>query len=181
MMMQMLFAGGAMVFTDNVRAEDEDNPRGYFEHKLVAALQKESSWVAQATGKAVKVISQLLPHLPSDFSYKIIFMERPLDEVIESQRIMLARSGRSGAQLSCVALKRVFNNQLLRVGFWLAEHPNFTVLRLQYHNVLRDPLSAARSVTTFLDLKLATDKMSAVVDHRFYRQRLADGVSLDTQ
>ena len=42
----------------------------------------------------------LVPELPVDRPYRIVFMERELDEVLASQSTMLARSGRSGATRS---------------------------------------------------------------------------------
>ena len=60
LMMQMLAAGGVPVLTDGVRAPDADNPRGYFEFEPVKRTKRDASWVAQARGKAVKVVYPLL-------------------------------------------------------------------------------------------------------------------------
>ena len=40
MMMKMLDAGGIAPIIDNVRAADEDNPKGYYEFERVKALDK---------------------------------------------------------------------------------------------------------------------------------------------
>ena len=95
MLMQMLAAGGIPPLSDGERLPDDDNPRGYFELESVKRLQKDSSWLSDAQGKAVKIIAQLLPNLPQ-LNYRLIFMDRDLDEVIESQRRMLLRNGRQG-------------------------------------------------------------------------------------
>ena len=94
MMMKVLEAGGMQVFTDNLRIADEDNPKGYFELEQVKALKDgDDSWVRDAPGKVVKVISSLLEYLPSTYKYKIVFMRREIAEILASQKQMLIRRG----------------------------------------------------------------------------------------
>ena len=79
LMMSMLAAGGIPILTDQQRRADEDNPQGYYEFERVKRLEKgDTGWLAGSQGKAVKVISALLPFLPPNYSYRVIFMERPL-------------------------------------------------------------------------------------------------------
>ena len=93
MMMQMLAAGGLEIFTDNERKADENNKKGYYEHEAVKNLAKNKSWLPQADGKAVKIITQLISHLPLNYRYKIIFMEREITEILSSQQKMLRQIG----------------------------------------------------------------------------------------
>ena len=90
-MMQMLAAGGMPLLTDQEREADIDNPRGYCEWQPAKLLPKQPHRIDEAEGKAVKVISQLLLSLPLGRSNKLIFMERPLPEVLASQDQMLKR------------------------------------------------------------------------------------------
>jgi len=94
MMMKMLEAGGMAVLTDNIRTADQDNPRGYYEFERVKQIEHDTAWLPEAQGKAVKMIAGLLKHLPADYVYKIIFMQRDMDEVLASQRQMLVRRGK---------------------------------------------------------------------------------------
>src|ERR1041384_1116574 len=90
MMMRMLAEGGVPVITDELRRPDSDNPKGYFELEPVRQMTDGNvTWLENAGGKAVKVISALLEHLPSNHSYKVIFLERDLHEILASQRKML--------------------------------------------------------------------------------------------
>ena len=50
--------------------------------------------IEQAAGKAVKVISALLPSLPGKHRYKILYLLRPTTQVVDSQWAMLARQGK---------------------------------------------------------------------------------------
>jgi len=93
LMMQMLRAGGIELLTDAKRAADEDNPEGYWEWEAIKKLPKNPRLIEQAEGKAVKVISALLPSLPGKHRYTIIYMVRPTEQVVDSQWAMLARKG----------------------------------------------------------------------------------------
>src|SRR5262245_12033356 len=93
LMMQMLQAGGLPILCDQVRAADDDNPRGYLEFEKVRQLAKDAGWMNQADGKVLKVVSLLLYHLPPGFEYRVVFMRRNLDEILRSQEKMLNRRG----------------------------------------------------------------------------------------
>src|SRR5438876_12209503 len=97
LMMQMLDSGGVEVVTDHVRAADTDNPRGYHEFEKVKRIKQDASWLPLTRGKALKMVSQLLYDLPPGENYRIIFMERDLDEVLRSQEKMLERLNRPAA------------------------------------------------------------------------------------
>ena len=64
LLMQVLDAGGVEVVTDNLRTADTDNPRGYYEFEKVKQVKRDVSWLPEIRGKAVKMVSQLLPDLP---------------------------------------------------------------------------------------------------------------------
>ena len=84
LMMQMLEAGGMPVLTDGIRDADEDNPRGYYELEAVKRTKDDPAWLHGAPGKVVKMIYLLLYDLPTTYNYRIIFMRRPLSEVVAS-------------------------------------------------------------------------------------------------
>ena len=72
MLMKMLAAGGIEPITDGERLADDDNPGGYYEFEKVKQLERDASWLWQAGGKSLKVISQLLDKLPTDRRYKVV-------------------------------------------------------------------------------------------------------------
>ena len=57
MMMQMLRAGGLTCLTDELREADISNPKGYFEFEKVKGLRADNSWLPEAKGKVIKIIS----------------------------------------------------------------------------------------------------------------------------
>jgi hypothetical protein len=171
LMMQMLAAGGVPILSDGERVPDADNPRGYCEWERIKQLPKEPACIAEAEGKAVKVISQLLFALPAGHNYQIVFMERPLPEVVASQAEMIRRRGTTGAPLPEAALIAGLRAHLNQVNAWLAQKPDIQVSRLQYHSVLRDPRAAAENVQSFLQRALDVEAMARQVDQSLYRQR----------
>ncbi len=171
MMMQMLESGGLVLFTDNIRQPDESNPRGYYEHEAVKALMRNKDFLAQAGGKVVKVIAQLLEHLPARFSYKIIFMEREFSEVLHSQHQMLLRQGKAKEEAMPLRLVNAFQQQMRKVKNWLPEQSNITVLYVNHADVLKDPLAQAGRIRDFLGEELDVEAMAKVVEPSLHRQR----------
>lgn len=172
MMVQMLAASGLPVLTDQVRASDEDNLKGYLEFEPVKALKRDASWVADAVGKAVKVVYMLLKDLPAKYEYRVIFMRRDLAEVVGSQQAMLARRGEPGAPVPSQEMAAVFARQLEKTDQWLATQANFRLLDVAYRNVIADPHNEALRISQFLELPLDVGAMTAAVDPALYRQRV---------
>jgi hypothetical protein len=171
MMMQMLNAGGMEVLTDNLREADQNNVKGYFEYEKVKTLNDDNSWIENAEGTAIKVISQLLPHLPNGFDYKIIFMERDLGEILKSQEKMLENLGKKEEGGNPDILKKAFRNHLEKVKKWLADQGNMDVIYISYREAVQHPLEQATLISDFLDSDLSPEEMAAVVDTSLYRQR----------
>ncbi|MCU0726716.1 MAG: sulfotransferase family protein [Planctomycetes bacterium] len=172
MMMRMLVAGGLPLLSDGLRSADEDNPEGYFEYEPVKSLATDSSWLPAARGKVLKVISELLSHLPASEEYRVIFMLRKVEEVLASQAKMLARRGRpvpSAAEDE--SMGGVLLRHLDRVTRWLDGQSHMKALYVSYNQMFsRGPAHAAR-VDAFLGGGLDTAAMAAAVDPSLYRQR----------
>jgi len=171
LMMQMLAAGGMPVLADGERQADVDNPKGYFEWERVKQLPKEPSCIAEAEGKVVKVISQFLLTLPAGHEYRIVFMQRPLAEVLASQEQMLRNRGNSDSADSSSAILKAFQDHLFEVNAWLNGKPNLKVLRVHYHGVLNQPREISEKLGQFLETKLNVEAMAQQVDQTLYRQR----------
>lgn len=169
LMMQMLSEGGIEIVTDNIRTADTDNPRGYCEFEKVKKVKQDSSWLPGTRGKAIKMVSQLLYDLPPTESYHIIFMERDLDEVLQSQEKMLQRLNRPAAPRA--QIRHSYHLHLQRLEDWLARQSHMKVLRVSYNEMLRDPEHQARRVQEFLGGRADIARMIAAVDPDLYRNR----------
>ncbi|MDQ3046446.1 MAG: alkaline phosphatase family protein [Bacteroidota bacterium] len=171
MMMQMLKAGELEILTDHLRESDSNNPKGYLEYEKVKALAKDNSWVGEAQSKVVKVIAQLLQFLPNDYSYKVIFMEREMEEVIRSQQIMLGKKSEVEKKVYPTALADTFTKQLQKTKSWLKAHPQFDVLYVSYKDAISHPEETAENIASFLDTDLNLDEMIRPIDPTLYRNK----------
>ncbi len=171
MMMQMIDKGGIPALTDNIRTADEDNPKGYYEFEAVKKTKENPSWLEQAPGKVVKMVYRLLYDLPEGYHYRVVFMRRKLEEVIASQNVMLERSGKQGGGLPDEKLLEVFRAEIDKCNKWLADQPNFSVLYVNYNEVIADPVPQVSRLNEFLGGKMNTQAMLEVVDPKLYRQK----------
>jgi len=172
-MMKMLEAGGMEVLVDNIRAADIDNPRGYYEFEPVKQTKNDSSWIAPALGKAVKMVYLLLLDLPPEYDYRVVFMRRNLDEVLASQKAMLDRLGKT-SPLDDAKMASLFRDQLAKFDAWSKGRPNLSLLDVSYNDAVAAPLPIANLVNDFLGGGLNTETMSQVVDTSLYRNRKSE-------
>ncbi|MGD9873262.1 MAG: sulfotransferase domain-containing protein [Kiritimatiellia bacterium] len=172
LMMQMLQAGGMPLLCDGRRASDEDNPQGYFEYEKVKALKKDASWLADAVGKAVKIITTHLYDLPAGYDYKVIFMERDLREILLSQKKMLRRRGETDEGPSDEVMSGHFMNHVKRLKEWLFEQPHMEVMFCSYRELVEDPSPLCNQIAAFIGQPLDIPAMLGAVDEKLYRNRM---------
>lgn len=172
MMMQMLVAGGMEACTDRKREADENNRKGYFEDERVKSLARDCSWLEEAKGKVLKVVAPLLFRLPRgiDRNYRIVFMDRDLDEVVASQQSMLDRLQAKGADMTPQKLKLVYAEQVRRVKRLLAA-AHLPTLFVAHRDCIEQPAIVAERLRQFLGGALDAKAAAAAVDPSLYRER----------
>jgi hypothetical protein len=172
LMMMMLEAAGIPPLTDMQRRADGDNPRGYYEYERAKKLKDgDTDWVDLARGKSVKVISALLEYLPAEYQYKVFFMRRSLSEILASQRKMLINRGEDPDKVSDEEMALYFSRHLAQVMEWLGKQKNFSVLYVDYNELLKNPEPQVHQVNRFLGGELDESLMFAAIDPDLYRQR----------
>lgn len=173
MMMSALEAGGMDLLVDDVRAPDENNPKGYYEYERVKKLPKgDRDWLDSARGQSVKVVSALLPYLPSDYQYRVIFMERDIEEILASQKRMLERTGKvDNHPISDEEMRQSYLEHVAEIMAWLAEKDWIQTLSLSYNELLCRPEENFNKVADLLDNIVDPKAMAQVVDPSLYRER----------
>lgn len=173
MAMKMLQAGGVPIVTDGQREADIDNPKGYFEDERVLDLAQaaDKAWLRGSRGKAIKIISYLLRHLPRDNNYKVVFMRRDLTEVLASQAKMLERRGEANDG-DDARMRQLFETDLWKAGYFMKHASHVEALEIHYSEVLADPEGHARRLADFVGGDLDVEKMAEVVDPDLYRNRV---------
>jgi hypothetical protein len=185
MAMKMLEAGGLELVVDHQRTADEDNPKGYFEDERVKELGKmdDKTWLRDARGKAIKIISYLLKDLPATHNYRVVFLRRDPHEVMASQAKMLDRRNEE-SDTDDEKMIELFESHLWRVDYLFRHAPHLERLEVPYAEVVADPRRHAERIDRFLGGGLDVDAMVAAVDPSLYRNRaeeLTDDAQTDTE
>jgi len=177
LMMQMLAAGGLPIMSDRERQADADNPEGYHEWEEIKKLPQRPEILRQADGKAVKIISALLPDLPRRHRYRIIFMDRPLEEVTASQQKMIARRGTHAPDSS--RMREILEAHRTDMLGLLASSPNVSLLRIPFGGLIAKPEPFIALITEFIGAASLPhpERMRDVIKPHLHRNREAMAIS----
>lgn len=175
LMMQMLEAGGLKVLTDRERVADVDNPKGYYEWEPIKQIAKKPELLDDEglDGQAIKCISMLLEQMPLKHNYKVIFMTRPIEEVVDSQRKMINRLATKGAELEVEQLQRGLAAHRNEIRQWVKNVPHMEFIEIDYPALVQDPLPQISRIIEFLGaVRLPKSaEMARVVDPSLHRKK----------
>lgn len=183
LMMQLIEAAGIPVFTDGEREADESNRRGYYEHCRTASLlaSRDRDWLAAARGHAVKVVAPLLGSLPrklpatndrltAPVTYRVLFMERELEEVLASQASFINRLGQTAPAEQGGDVAKAYLQQVRHAKTWCAG-PNVHAMSVSYELLVTRPELILPRIAVFLGTPGAVEAMRACIDPSLYRER----------
>ena len=169
MMMQVLEAGGVPVAYSESRTPDVHNPKGYYElegGKIINKLIQGTFPFESYRGTFIKITAYGLSYLPSGF-YKIIYLERNLEEVLDSMETMAHITDENRKET-----KQSFTRLNEKVKRELQSRDHTDVLFMNYNDMLKEPRANIMKICTFIGpYEYDVVKMTAVVDGRLYRQR----------
>ena len=157
--MRMLEMGGAKLFTDDAKKADEFNPHGYYEYSKTYDLHHNKNFVKLiGEDQITKLYASQLPFLPRQNQYRIVFVERDLQEILQSRHaIKVAQKKAKAGNFDMMAFAKL-GMRTERINKWLDTRQNLEVLRLQYKDILENPVEAAQKIADFypeLDLNVA--------------------------
>ena len=167
LMMQMLDKSGLEVLTDSNRKADESNPKGYLEYDPVMALHKDNSWLDKAQNKSVKIVAPLLGYLDLKYRYKVIFMNRDLNEVVKSQQKMIGKD----PETLPTKLFESYKKQLNHVAIWKEKEPNVELIYVNYKDAIENTSEVVTNVASFIGKELNLKAMEDCVDKTLYRNK----------
>jgi len=171
LMMQILEAAGIPVMTDGKRQADEDNPVSYCEWEEIKTLPKNPRLLEKSKGRAIKVVTALLPALPRRHRYKILYMVRPVEQIIDSQWTMLARHGKPprSEKAHLIATQDQYSRKVREM---MSKSEQVALLEVDYPRLVADPSTVLQEVATFLgeSFQLTSDVIHCVKP-QLHRQR----------
>ena len=169
MMMQILHAVDIPIASDDLRKSDENNPKGYYElegGKIINKLMEKTFPIEEYKGRFIKITAFGLSFLLQG-SYKIIYMERNLDEVLDSMERMAKISDKTREET-----KESFKKLNEKIKNDIKYRDDIDVLFVNYNEMLERPEENIKRVCSFLNLyDAAVNAMVGVIDNRLYRQR----------
>ena len=171
LMMRMLEAAGLPVMSDGQRHADEDNPEGYYEWEAIKTIASRPGILREAEGKAIKVVSLLLPSLPKGHKYKVIFMDRPVAEAVASQSKMIRNRGVGEAAAAPEKMAQMLTDHRNEILRGLKNGPGFEVLVVDYPDLVRNPGLWLPRIEAFLGSLPAPGAMGAAIRQDLYRNR----------
>ena len=171
LMMNVLGKGGVELFIDNTREANVDNPKGYFEEQRVKKLNEDNSWLEESKGKALKVVSPLLPFLDLNYSYLIIFMKRDIDEIILSQKKMMIRREISAPSSDDEEIKNTLEESLAFTDSWLKGKKNIKKVDIFYKALVSNPVESLKPISAIIE-NFNLNESIKVIDQNLYRNRI---------
>jgi hypothetical protein len=170
MMMRMLEKAGVTILTDQIRKRDEDNLLGYYEYEPVKSLYNDNSWLVKAEGKAIKIVSPLLKTITPEFNYKVIFMERKIEEILASQEKMMKRRNEI-QKIDNKTMEGIYRKHLREIKKWLAEQHYIETVYIDYNKAVEGPIQWVEKIVYFLELSENAETLAQAVNPNLYRQR----------
>jgi hypothetical protein len=165
-MMQMLHMGGLPVAFDDSRPADQHNPRGYYElagGKIISRLMDGTCDLASNKGRIVKITAYGLKFLPKG-NYKIIYLLRNIDEVLDSMQKMGFPVDRRK--------DRALLGKLNRFSFDLMDRrDDMEYVTVNYRDVIDNPRREIEKVGCFLGQTFDFARAIRAVEPGLYRSR----------
>jgi len=164
MMMQILHRGGFPVAFENSRTPDYHNPKGYYElegGKIIKKLMDGSFSFEKYEDKVIKITAYGLKFLPSR-QYKIIYMCRDLDEIMDSMEKMAGHIDREKER----PLFEKLNTFSLNL---MEKREDIEYIIVNYRDVINNPIREIKKINQFLGGMLDVNSAAEAVDPNLYR------------
>lgn len=172
LMMQILEKGGLEPFQDGKRVRDENNPEGYYEVDQIKRLKDDPDVLSLGSEKATKVISMLLPSLPKQHRYKVVYMRRDPSQVASSQARMLERLGKANYMDLDQAADMIHRHDVDTLTF-LKSAKNIDYVEVHYQDLVHSPQESMETIKSFLGDSLAgnIEQMTTAIKPDLWRER----------
>jgi tetratricopeptide (TPR) repeat protein len=170
LLMQILQAGGYPVLTDAKRPADAHNPKGYWEYEPVKQLAFSPNALGDTSAQALKIVAPLLPYIPPNRPYAVVWVERPLLEVILSQQRM--KKEQQPVQNFPFKLALDYEKEMQRLQNWLNQQPHVRWKIFKYHDFLNQPTETVQALAQFLNFDLKVNQAKTVIDSHLYRNKI---------
>jgi len=167
LMMQILDAIGQIpvIYDNELRPSDNHNTKGYYETfggDIIGRLKTKDVNMNDYKESFIKITSYGLQYIPQGHDCKVIYMERNMDEILESRRKM------GDTKID----KETLNNLNRDIKNHMDKDRNFIYIIINYNELLSNPKNELQKIKDFLDIEFSSDKIiNEVIDSGLYRCR----------
>jgi len=166
LMMQVLNKAELPILQDGIRESDVSNPQGYYELEDVKNIVADNSFLDNAVGKAVKIVAPLPIYMKSDLKYKVVFMRRDIEEILQSQEKMLSKDQTSERE----KFRTIYEFHLKKTYRFFDQH-SIPFIDINYNELMANPVAIIDTVVDFIGLDANAESLSEVVNPELYRNR----------
>lgn len=166
LMMQLLEKAGLSILADQHRKEDSNNPQGYYELEAVKSIVKNNSFLQDATNKALKIVAPLPIYIDLSLDYRFIFLIRDLDEVLQSQEIMVQKSQEAERE----KFKKIYQGHIEKTKAFLTTN-SIPFILIDYNKLMDQAAKELTRLLEFLSLPIAIEELLPSINSSLYRNR----------
>lgn len=165
-MMQLFNAANASIATDSIRGVDENNPKGYYELEAVKGIVKNNVFLKEQDGKTIKIVAPLVTFIDLALEYRVVFMLRDLDEVVQSQEKMVGKDQQDQKE----KFKSMYALHIEKSRQFLLAH-QIPFMEMQHRELLQNPDASLKRLIDFFSWETPIEELKSVIDHSLYRNR----------
>jgi len=126
-----------------------NDPEGYKEAERVLFA---NSWLEKALGKAIYIPSRHLSELPSQFNYKVVYLDQSIDEILPARTAKLKRKIPEGTVP--LGVLNTFEKEKFIIDLWIQSQPNQQVLILNWKEFLESNEELLNLIAQYLNVIL---------------------------
>ncbi|MBN1302370.1 MAG: hypothetical protein JW995_14230 [Melioribacteraceae bacterium] len=156
LMMKALKASGMNVVPNYLPRQNTVNHIQFSESESMRLCLKDPLWLKNADNSLIKLISFLIPQLPFEYSYNVIFMENKNRFLFEPDPVYNSLQDRLTPE---DAIKKTFlDEHISRVKGWMSNHSNFQFTTVNYLSLLESPFKVLKFISTEFGIELNMTK-----------------------
>lgn len=130
-----------------------------------------------ADHKVIKIVAPIIKYIPLNYKYKVVWVERSIDEIAASQEKMLDRMQKEKTGLN--DLKLNLENSSQSSLSWLENRQNVSLLKIKHAEIIKNPKLSLIKLNAFFDNTLLVNKMADCVNPQLYREKHHSKIILD--
>jgi len=145
--------------------KDKFTPNGNYELAETFELHHNKKFLKKIEeDQLFKVYASQLPFLPNAYNYDILFIDRPLEEIIENRNKIKVAQKKAKAGTANLMEYTKLDMTARRVDKWLEAKPNVEYIKISYKELMENSFKTLERITDFAEIDLALDKMAEATD-----------------